>query len=194
MNREWSLSPAGWAVVAKSANKWKRLSFFYYFATRTGWNFSIELKGMGFDFSSEFLFSITAEIEKYWMCKHIKYIASPGVRPRMTKLSMPATITISSSSDMGTFFLLGGSDLRLGGGGVYTPQTPKKFARGEQKKKRSPVSLKIGFYYVEKIAIPPTSFGRRYEGPWGGYIPPIPPPHAHVWSSSILAFVSSITE
>ena len=84
---------------------------------------------------------------------------------------------------MGTFFPLGGggSDLRLGGGGVYTPTTPKKFACGEQKKKGHQFLQKI-FYYVEKIAIPPpTSFGRRYGGPWGGggYISPIPP-HAHL--------------
>jgi hypothetical protein len=48
---------------------------------------------------------------------------------------------------MGTFFSLGG------GGGVYTPPTPKNFACGEQKKGRW--FLRKVFYYVKKIAIPP---------------------------------------
>ena len=78
-------------------------------------------------------------------------------------------------ADMGTFFPLGGSDLRLGGGGGG----PKKFACGGQKKE-SRRFLRKFFYYVEKIAIPPqpVSAGGMEVLRGGGIYPHTP--HAHV--------------
>jgi hypothetical protein len=71
------------------------------------------------------------------------------------------------------FSVGGGSDLRLGGN-IYPPQLPK-ISPAASKKKKGRWFLQKVFYYVEKIAIsPPTSFGRRYGGPWG-YIPPPTP-------------------
>ena len=58
-----------------------------------------------------------------------------------------------------------GSDLRLGGGG-YIPPNSQKFRLRRAKKKGRRFLRKV-FYYVEKISIPPASFGQRYGGPWG---------------------------
>src|ERR1700712_4030205 len=76
---------------------------------------------------------------------------------------------------MGTFFPLGGSDLRLGGGGL-SPQICKNFAWGDQKKKKGHRFFRKVFNTWKKLPYPPTSFGRRYGGPWGGVYTPHTPP------------------
>jgi hypothetical protein len=73
----------------------------------------------------------------------------------------------------------GGSDLRLGGG--INPPTPKNFACGEQKKKVAGLAEKF-FTTWKKLPYPPSSFGRRYGGPWGVYTPLYSSPHIQFWT------------
>ena len=81
--------------------------------------------------------------------------------------------------DMGMFFPLGRVVTFGWGGRVYTPKLPKISPAASKKKKRSPVSPKGFLLRGKKWHTPPTSFGRRYGGPWGGSIYPSYP-HAHV--------------
>ena len=66
-----------------------------------------------------------------------------------------------------------GSDLRLGGGGIYPPNS-QKFRLRRAKRKRSRGFSEKFFTTWKKLPYPPTSFGRRYGGPWGVHTP-IPP-------------------
>jgi hypothetical protein len=74
---------------------------------------------------------------------------------------------------MGTFFPLG-EVATFGWGSIYPPNSQKFRLRRTKKKGRW--FLRKKFYYVEKIAIPPASFGPEVWKVLGEvYTPPYPP-------------------